>query len=510
MQLTGSQQRQLCDAFEDAFTPAALRRMVRFRLDISLDTIVKDGTLRDLVFELTEWARTQGRLADLLHGAYSENSGNPRLQAAYRDLTTVLKGGEPLVVLREPAQAAGSPRPADGYRLTLRDRRLFIGRQELLQEITGAPLQVRILLGGRRFGKSSLLRAVEWSLVPGHGPTLGQAFPVFVYVRAGLGSAEETFAYLAHHLCAALERWLLVRNTPASERYPRFLQASVEEEHIRRCLQGWIGDAPAQLSADQFERVLQQAVQKLEGEGFPGLVLLLDEVEHLDDGAGRPVVFDTLRRIKDAQGGLSSRFGLILTGHLGLRDYHTAVGSPLHNIATTHFLGPLRRDEVGQLVRQRLDDEQRASETGIGDTLEGVFPFVGGHPFLAHQLVSRYLDGSGDHASARLEQAVAACLDELDRIFVAWWNESGHSDGLGDPERRVYRALSGLGTTSPSQVALATSMSVRDVRNCLQALQANGFAREKPAGSWIFEGDLFFQWVWDNYAPPSPVGGAAA
>ena len=51
-------------------------------------------------------------------------------------------------------------RPFDNFRVTITDPPYFFGRNELLAAVQRSPFQVRILLGGRRIGKTSLLRAV--------------------------------------------------------------------------------------------------------------------------------------------------------------------------------------------------------------------------------------------------------------------------------------------------------------------------------------------------------------
>lgn len=79
--LTAPQRKQLNDALLSAFpTPAALRRMVDFGLDTSLDQITTAGSLSDMVLDLIVWARAQTRVEDLVKAALAANSTNTQLR----------------------------------------------------------------------------------------------------------------------------------------------------------------------------------------------------------------------------------------------------------------------------------------------------------------------------------------------------------------------------------------------------------------------------------------------
>jgi hypothetical protein len=84
MKLTGEQHRQLSEALDSAFpSKAALARMVRQQLNHKLDAIATAGNLLDLIDNLIEWAESQGKLFDLIGGAYRQNPGNRDLSEFY-------------------------------------------------------------------------------------------------------------------------------------------------------------------------------------------------------------------------------------------------------------------------------------------------------------------------------------------------------------------------------------------------------------------------------------------
>ena len=56
-------------------------------------------------------------------------------------------------------------RPFNNFRTAITEADYFFGRRDLIDAICRAPHAVWVLLGGRRVGKTSLLHALEWSLL---------------------------------------------------------------------------------------------------------------------------------------------------------------------------------------------------------------------------------------------------------------------------------------------------------------------------------------------------------
>lgn len=87
MKLTASQFKQLNEAFVDAFDHGSLKRLVRFGLDENLDAIAGGSNFRDVVFNLTQWAKARGRLRELIDAAEDENPGNQVLRSFIESLS---------------------------------------------------------------------------------------------------------------------------------------------------------------------------------------------------------------------------------------------------------------------------------------------------------------------------------------------------------------------------------------------------------------------------------------
>ena len=68
-------------------------------------------------------------------------------------------------------------RPFDGFKIAITDPGYFVGRESLVQSLNASPFEVHILLGGNRLGKTSTLRAIEWTLLDAESTVQSRAFP---------------------------------------------------------------------------------------------------------------------------------------------------------------------------------------------------------------------------------------------------------------------------------------------------------------------------------------------
>jgi effector-associated domain 1 (EAD1)-containing protein len=90
-------QAALVAAFPDRF---GFRQLMLHKLDTDLDAIVGNVGLAQVAFDLIEWAKAEGRLAQLVGCALAENPGNPELKA-FAERVGIQPGG----VVRAPGPA---------------------------------------------------------------------------------------------------------------------------------------------------------------------------------------------------------------------------------------------------------------------------------------------------------------------------------------------------------------------------------------------------------------------
>lgn len=82
MKLNGAQYGQLLNALLSAFTSSsALSQMVSIHLNENLNAIASGGGLRDIAFNLIQWAESRDDVGRLIAAARAANPGNPDLRA---------------------------------------------------------------------------------------------------------------------------------------------------------------------------------------------------------------------------------------------------------------------------------------------------------------------------------------------------------------------------------------------------------------------------------------------
>ena len=82
--MPGVQYQEIWRAFTTGFSKRSLEQMLKFRLDLDLDSIVAGGSMQDVVFDLLGLAEREGWTTDLIRQGYLENPRNPDLLTIYR------------------------------------------------------------------------------------------------------------------------------------------------------------------------------------------------------------------------------------------------------------------------------------------------------------------------------------------------------------------------------------------------------------------------------------------
>jgi hypothetical protein len=78
--LTGLEQRELENALASAFpSHIHIARLVRHYLNINLNSIALGSSLQEIIFNLVEWAISQGKIEEIIRCSKLDNPGNPEL-----------------------------------------------------------------------------------------------------------------------------------------------------------------------------------------------------------------------------------------------------------------------------------------------------------------------------------------------------------------------------------------------------------------------------------------------
>jgi hypothetical protein len=385
-------------------------------------------------------------------------------------------------------------RPFDNYRIAITDPAEFFGRQTWLKTVQRTPLRVRILLGGRRFGKTSALRAVEWRLLDNDFAHTERPFPVFVSLEVEQPKDLSNLRFiLIDRLRRAINRW---RQTPWAglrETYYRFLRQVAEAEATFSFLKLKISNPARErsLESDDFREALLATIKELRDEDFSGVCFLLDEAEFIVRHDWANDACSYFRGLKDTDTALKSYFGLILSGYNGVRDYQQKVGSALYNIADIDWLPPLSELETKGLNIHRGTAEKlhlRESEIAL------VLDWSGGHPFLAQQMLNTMLDHRKMGNPVSEEKLMWSVIQKRNSDFSTWWNADQKSDGFGETERKVYIALRQKRQDSSRNLARTLNLKELQTMNALELLAGTGVI-QKIEENYKIGSRLFEEWV---------------
>lgn len=387
-------------------------------------------------------------------------------------------------------------RPFDNFRTAITDPNYFFGRAELLKDIFEAPRHVRIILGGRRIGKTSFLRAVEWGMLDSTIPPGRSAFPVFISLDVEQPKSLDNLRYiLLRRLREAVERWRKATGPTLRAIYRSYLsQVASAEVAIGPFVKVKVTnlDAERRLDHDDFRLTLLDMFSRVAELGFEGVLYLLDEAEYVVRSPWANDAWSYIRGLKDADMAIKPFLGVVLSGYRDLRMYQQRVGSDLLHISETRWLKLFEDNETTDLAGHRFRSE-RCQFTDADIDL--ILRLSGGHPFVAQQVINAVLDRavtliSDERLKARLLRAI-----EISGVFSSWWNEQGKSDGFGDAERAVYGSLLDLRRSDEETVARQARLTSNACADALETLAGTGVIRQDGDGSYEVKGELFEDWT---------------
>lgn len=393
----------------------------------------------------------------------------------------------------------GGPTRADRFSPGMwADGDRYVGRAVLTRTLAGARSSVWIV-GRRRMGKTSLLKAVERQLLHG-GPDGEPAVPVFLnmaYDPSGPGFARQllrTFRRACQRAGLALPP-----GPAAGAPSPEVL------DHVEDCLLHW-SDQPRP----------------------PVVYLLVDEAEAVmapSDPSGTDTLDQALLGVRDLVERGQGRVRCVMASVKTLLrrfDAGTLV-SPFLELFRVAYLGALEPDGARHLVAQGFD---------AAEDQDAVLARTGGHPWLIHTLCHIVLSPSSPHATEALATALdrRAAADVAARIAAgsgihAPLRDAGLKgpalsravDALLDissmPEMRALQfdldhldphetaALQSLARGNPAPIA---DLDIADQRMLVRL----GYLRRDEKGTTSLAEPLFGRWL-DRRETPSEAAGAA-
>ncbi len=416
-------------------------------------------------------------------------------------------------------------RPFDNYRTPITEPSYFFGRSELIHTMLKFPFQVRILLGGRRLGKTSALRAIEWNLLdPNNNPDRNpnskyfrRAFPVLIDLKLEQPKDLDNLRYiLIARLREAMERWREIPVTNINQMYPEFLNQVKGAEVTLNFLSSLNincninnPDTEKRLNNDNFRLAFLKTKEELRKQkelNFQGVCFLIDGAEFIVRQTWATDAWSYLRGLKDTDIAIKSALGLLLSGYRDLKEYQQRVGSPLLNIAEIEWLTTLSEEDTRKLICDRVSHMSQTYEAEkeniflSEDAIAQIIEWSGCHPYLIQQSLNMIFDSN---QQCELEQQcldthlINKLLQHHDKDFSSWWNAEHLSGCFSEDERKIYCTLIKQRQATPKDLAKNTSFSRFKVSEALEVMAGTGVIHLLDDESYILGSRLFQEWVKD-------------
>lgn len=398
-------------------------------------------------------------------------------------------------------------RTFDGFRIAITDPNYFVGRSDLVAKLNHSPFEVHILLGGNRLGKTSTLRAIEWTLLSSESPTASRAFPVYINLHKDQPKDSDNFRYiLISRLRESLVKWQRAPWEGIRKTYLKFLSEIVEADANLGFLKVKVLNPTHARQFDQkyFEEELKHAISDVDRHGFNGICFLLDEAEFIVRSNWGNDACSYFRALKDSDAAIDPFLGLLFSGYRGVKEYQQRVGSPLYNIASVMWLECLSELDVKKLIEIRTSDEE--TELSAQET-DFIWRYGGGHPDLTQQTINLLLDVRKAKKPFSESDLILQLLHKHNHDFSKWWNLDGSNpDGFSIVDRKVYLELTSSGEGTFETLSKSSGLPPLRVLDSLQVLAGTGVIRCLNDLTYSISSQLFEKWVIDRaYVPEEDV-----
>lgn len=378
-------------------------------------------------------------------------------------------------MLRNPFQYG---RELEASELVDRDEELRLVRQTIEQRST------LFLIGPRRFGKTSILRAATEEARAANAVVLrydAEAYP--------------TLDLLVRQIVADAISELSGNMEKAGDWIRRFfgrLRPSVDFSVLEQTWSVSLGveESPAQAT------LLAHALDGLESlaeEAERPLAVIIDEFQHIIEREGieaeRQIraAIQTHRHIGYIFAGSKTRFLADMTGD---------PSRPFYRLGERRFIGPIPREDFRAFLRRGFADAGlEAEERGI----EAILDFAEDVPYNVQRLASACWNALRDRPGSTLTaEFVAEVLERTvrqdDPFYTQTWNSLNAAQ-----QKALLAVLSNGGRGLYSRDALANAnLALGTMQHSIAALERNGILRaEEDAGTnrYVFEDPSFAAWI---------------
>ncbi len=395
--------------------------------------------------------------------------------------------------------------PFGNFRLGISDPRFFFGREDIISDVIKFPFEVRVLMGGRRLGKTSVLNTIRWRLLTVDNQRGIRALPVFFNLQQEQPTSLDNFRYLLiQRLKETIQNPQQEEGFDLAKSYGRFLRQISDGGVNLLGIKLNITNPGKDQSLDHeyFSQDLSNIIKKLQNNhDCRGVCFLFDGAEYLVKQTWANDACTYLRSLKETENrGINPFLGLFFSGYRDLKDYHQAVSSPLFNIAEIEWLGTLSPSETEELIKFRCQPyQEKLTDEYINRIITLVQEWAGCHPYLTNQMLNIILDNTLQEKEISDQYLIRSLIKEhRQREFSAWWDEDKHSYGFGELEQKVYRALLEENQATADLLADNINLSLNDIEEALTVLAGTGVIQQLDYETYKIGSKLFSKWVMDE------------
>jgi hypothetical protein len=324
---------------------------------------------------------------------------------------------------------------------------------ELLSGLPGSPRYSFGLAGGRRMGKTTLLRRVEAELQAGTEQWRAGGLLVIPLYVDGLVlprplSASDVWGYLLNEL-----RYVLPEIPVAAE--------------------------PVDFT--EFKLIAQPVLTNLEKR--PRIIVILDEIEPIAVCDWAMGFLAHWRALLSNTPGLSEYFTVVFAGAHELSILQRDVGSPLKDIMEWRSLRNLEFEDACRLMQEPIQHEWPPS------FLERVYLETGGHPMLLQYFMQHVCMNPFEEAEQYLDSIARKFEHERSWQLGEWWGRYCTTTA-----QRVYKRLPDDGSAT-SLRTLTHEFGLGEANEALEVLQHIGLAEAEDDGfAFRYTGEMFRRW----------------
>lgn len=325
---------------------------------------------------------------------------------------------------------------------------------DLLSGLPGSPRYSFGISGGRRMGKTTILRRVEKDLRSGIDQWKSGGLHVIpIYIDGLVLPRPLSPTYIWGYIIGELNIYF--------------------KEPITFDLYS--------LDFISFKRLIQPVLSNMVER--PRIIILFDEIEPIIVNDWAAGFLGQWRALLSNTPDLSEYFTAVFAGAREMEALQIDLGSPLKDIVEWKNLRRLEYDDACRLMQEPISHKWPLP------FLQKAYNETGGHPMLLQYIMQQVCMHNFEDAGNSLDQAVLKFPRERSWQFNEWWQR--YCTPLA---QRVYSSMSDDGTTR-SLREITREFGSNDANDALEILQHVGLiACEDDGFSFRYSGEMFRNW----------------